>query len=33
MELASIPDPQDKWAKTIEVARLADPAQLHSIWV
>ena len=23
MELASIPDPQDKWAKAVEVARVA----------
>jgi alkanesulfonate monooxygenase SsuD/methylene tetrahydromethanopterin reductase-like flavin-dependent oxidoreductase (luciferase family) len=33
MELTSIPDPQDKWAKTLEVARLADGLGYDSIWV
>jgi F420-dependent oxidoreductase-like protein len=33
MELVSIPDPQDKWAKTIEVAQLADRLGYDSIWV
>jgi F420-dependent oxidoreductase-like protein len=33
MELADITDPQDKWAKTIEIARLADDLGLDSVWV
>lgn len=33
MELASIPDPQDKWAKSIEIAKLADDLGFDSIWV
>src|SRR5690348_2538163 len=33
MELTSIPDPEDKWSKTLEVARLADDLGYDSIWV
>jgi F420-dependent oxidoreductase-like protein len=33
MELVSIADPQEKWAKTIEVAELADRLGYDSIWV
>jgi F420-dependent oxidoreductase-like protein len=33
MELSSIPDPQAKWAKTIEVAELAEQLGYDSIWV
>ncbi len=33
MELASIADPQDKWAKTVEVAVLAAELGLDSLWV
>ncbi len=33
MELASIADPQDKWAKTVEVAVLAEELGLDSLWV
>jgi F420-dependent oxidoreductase-like protein len=33
MELADIADPRDKWAKTIEIARLAEELGLDSIWV
>ncbi len=33
MELTSIPDPQDKWARSLEVARLADGLGYDSIWV
>jgi alkanesulfonate monooxygenase SsuD/methylene tetrahydromethanopterin reductase-like flavin-dependent oxidoreductase (luciferase family) len=33
MELASIDDPQDKWAKAVEIARLADELAYDSIWV
>lgn len=33
MELASIPDPQDKWAKAVEVAVLAEDLGLDSLWV
>lgn len=33
MELVGIPDPQEKWAKTIEVAELADQLGYDSIWV
>ncbi|MGH8979020.1 MAG: LLM class F420-dependent oxidoreductase [Acidimicrobiia bacterium] len=32
MELGSIADPQDKWAKTIEVAQLAEGLGYDSIW-
>ena len=33
MELASIEDPQDKWAKAVEVAALAEESGLDSLWV
>ena len=33
MELASIADPQAKWAKTIEIAELAEQLGYDSIWV
>src|SRR3954470_1652667 len=33
MELASIADPQDKWAKAVEVAQLAEESGLDSLWV
>jgi len=33
MELASIADPQEKWAKSIEVAVLAEQLGLDSLWV
>jgi F420-dependent oxidoreductase-like protein len=33
MELASIEDPQAKWAKAVEVAKLADDLGLDSLWV
>ncbi len=33
MELASIPDPQDKWAKAVEIALLAEELGLDSLWV
>jgi F420-dependent oxidoreductase-like protein len=33
MELSSIPDPQDKWAKTVEIAELAEQLGFDSIWV
>ncbi len=33
MELAGIPDDQDKWAATMHVARLADELGYDSIWV
>ena len=33
MELASIADPAEKWATTLEVARLADELGYDSIWV
>jgi alkanesulfonate monooxygenase SsuD/methylene tetrahydromethanopterin reductase-like flavin-dependent oxidoreductase (luciferase family) len=33
MELASIEDPQEKWAKTIEVAKLIDSLDYDSLWV
>ena len=32
MELASIPDPQAKWAKTVETAALAEDLGYDSIW-
>jgi F420-dependent oxidoreductase-like protein len=33
MELSSIPDPQDKWAKAVEIATLAESLGLDSLWV
>jgi F420-dependent oxidoreductase-like protein len=33
MELASIDDPQAKWAKTVEVATLAEQLDYDSVWV
>ncbi len=33
MELAGIPDPEQKWAVTVEVAELADELGYDSIWV
>ena len=33
MELASIDDPQAKWAKAVEVARLAEELGFDSLWV
>jgi F420-dependent oxidoreductase-like protein len=33
MELVSIPDPTDKWKKTVEVAQLAEKLGFDSIWV
>ncbi|MET0903850.1 MAG: LLM class F420-dependent oxidoreductase [Acidimicrobiales bacterium] len=33
MELAPIEDPQAKWAKAVEVAKLADDLGLDSLWV
>ncbi|MGA0878314.1 MAG: LLM class F420-dependent oxidoreductase [Ilumatobacteraceae bacterium] len=33
MELVSIPDAADKWAKTVEVAELADRLGFDSLWV
>lgn len=33
MELASIPDPRDKWAKAVEVAELAERLGYDSLWV
>lgn len=33
MELSSIDDPQDKWAKAIEVSVLAEELGLDSLWV
>ncbi len=33
MELSSIPDPQDKWAKAVEVAVLAEDLGRDSLWV
>ena len=33
MELSSIADPQAKWAKTIEIAELAEQLGYDSIWV
>jgi F420-dependent oxidoreductase-like protein len=33
MELASIDDPQAKWAKAVEVAQLAEALGLDSLWV
>jgi F420-dependent oxidoreductase-like protein len=33
MELASIDDPRDKWAKAVEIARLAEELGYDSLWV
>lgn len=33
MELASIEDPADKWAKAVEIARYAEEVGLDSLWV
>ena len=33
MELASIPDPQDKWQKAVDIAVLAEELGYDSIWV
>lgn len=33
MELVSIPEPADKWKKTVEVAQLAEKLGFDSIWV
>ena len=33
MELSSIPDPVDKWAKAVEIAVLAEDLGLDSLWV
>ena len=33
MELSSIADPQDKWAKAVEVAQLAEELGFDSLWV
>jgi F420-dependent oxidoreductase-like protein len=33
MELVGIPDPEEKWAVTVEVAELADELGYDSIWV
>jgi F420-dependent oxidoreductase-like protein len=33
MELASIDDPQAKWAKAVEIATLAEESGLDSLWV
>ena len=33
MELSSIPDPQEKWAKAIEIAELAEEVGYDSLWV
>jgi F420-dependent oxidoreductase-like protein len=33
MELASIPDPVDKWAKSVEIATLAEQLGYDSLWV
>jgi F420-dependent oxidoreductase-like protein len=33
MELASIPDPVDKWAKAVEIATLAEDLGYDSLWV
>jgi F420-dependent oxidoreductase-like protein len=33
MELAGIDDPQDKWAKAVEIAVLADELGYDSVWV
>jgi F420-dependent oxidoreductase-like protein len=33
LELASIPDPRDQWALTVETARLAEELGFDSVWV
>ena len=33
MELASIADPTDKWAKAVEIATLAEELGYDSLWV
>ena len=33
MELAGIADPQDKWAKAVEIAVLAEELGYDSLWV
>ena len=33
MELSSVPDPQVKWAKAVEVAELAEELGFDSLWV
>ena len=33
MELASIEDPQAKWAKAVEIAQLAEELGFDSLWV
>ena len=33
MELASIPDPREKWAKSVEISQLAEDLGFDSIWV
>ena len=33
MELAGFPDPQDKWAKAVEIATLAEDLGFDSLWV
>jgi F420-dependent oxidoreductase-like protein len=33
MELASIPDPRDKWHKAVEIATLAEELGFDSVWV
>jgi alkanesulfonate monooxygenase SsuD/methylene tetrahydromethanopterin reductase-like flavin-dependent oxidoreductase (luciferase family) len=33
MELASIDDPQTKWAKAVEIAQLAEELGFDSLWV
>ena len=33
MELVSIPDPQAKWAKALEIAKLAEDLGYDSVWV
>lgn len=33
MELSAIDDPQDKWAKTLEIAKLAEELGFDSLWV
>jgi F420-dependent oxidoreductase-like protein len=33
MELVSIPEPQAKWAKAVEIAKLAEDLGLDSLWV
>jgi len=32
MELVSIPDPPAKWAKTLEIAHLAEDLGFDSVW-